>query len=122
MGFTTPCLIRKTTPELRVKLESIGYRYISTIDYNPKHILTTGSGTYYLLEEYINSKDYVDCGENEELFIAIAALRDDSDSNQWFTDSFGYWQKCIGSFKFPYHAKLRLHKASVEELIEHFKK
>ena len=26
MGFTTPCFIRKSTPELRKKLEELGYR------------------------------------------------------------------------------------------------
>ena len=26
MGFTTPCFIRKNTPELRKKLEELGYR------------------------------------------------------------------------------------------------
>ena len=25
MGFTTPCFIRKNTPELRKKLEELGY-------------------------------------------------------------------------------------------------
>jgi hypothetical protein len=31
MGFTTPCFIRKNTPELRNKLEELGYKY-STFD------------------------------------------------------------------------------------------
>ena len=43
------------------------------------------------------------------------------DRNQWFTDGNGYWQQCIGSFKFPSLAKEKLHKATVQELIEHFK-
>lgn len=28
MGFTTPCFIRKNTPELRKKLEELGYEIL----------------------------------------------------------------------------------------------
>lgn len=28
MGFATPCFIRKNTPELRKKLEELGYNYL----------------------------------------------------------------------------------------------
>ena len=65
---------------------------------------------------------FIDCGTNDELFLAIASLRDDTDNMQWFTDGNGYWQQCIGSFKFPSLAKEKLHKATVQELIEHFNK
>ena len=65
---------------------------------------------------------FIYCGTNEELFLAIAALRDDADKNQWFTDGNEYWQQCIGGFKFPSLAKEKLHKATVQELIEHFNK
>ena len=70
--------------------------------------------------------DSVDCGTNEELFLAIAALRDDTDKNQWFTDG-DLWFKCgdemcdetIDYYLNEYSRKL--HKATVNELIEHFK-
>lgn len=29
MGFTTPCFIRKNTPELRKKLEELGYEILN---------------------------------------------------------------------------------------------
>lgn len=40
-------------------------------------------------EEFVKSnlmkeKPEIDCGENEDLFLAIAALRDDTDKYQWF--------------------------------------
>lgn len=70
--------------------------------------------------------DIIDCGTNEELFLAIVALRDDTDKNQWFTDGY-LWFKCgdemcdetIEYYLNKYGRKF--HKATVEELINHFK-
>lgn len=67
----------------------------------------------------------IDCGTNEDLFLAIAALRDDTDKNQWFTDG-DLWFKC-GDETVEYHLNhlnecgRKIHKATVDELIEHFK-
>jgi hypothetical protein len=77
----------------------------------------------------------IDCGENEELFLAIAALRDDTDKYQWFIyNSMDctveklrnfYWFKCeedkIEDMMYWDCAYLNCTKATVEELIEHFK-
>ena len=75
---------------------------------------------------------FVDCGTNEELFLAIAALRDDTDNNQLFTNGKGDWgiyrdgsdgglsgmdfYGVPNDFNLSYY-----HKATVDELIEHFK-
>lgn len=84
---------------------------------------------------------FIDCGTNEELFLAIAALRDDSNYMQWFItdsilsvsygDSIGndhYFTEPKGIMFFwdEYwdNATIisgRYHKATVDELIEHFK-
>ena len=69
----------------------------------------------------------VDCGANEELFLAIAALRDDTDKNQWFTDG-DKWILCP-EIKFSTYWVYNdidvnidtVHKATVDELIEYFK-
>ena len=76
---------------------------------------------YWDLKNMPDFENSIDCGTNEELFLAIAALRDDSDNLQWFTDGNGYWQLCIGKFRYPNLAYEKVHKATVEELIEHFK-
>ena len=81
---------------------------------------------YYLnrplgyLEEFSRS---IDCGTNEELFLAIAALRDDTSNNQYwiFDEDFYKWKKgdfIIGRFG---RCSCYCHVATVEELIEHFK-
>ena len=70
----------------------------------------------------------IDCGTNEELFLAIAALRDDTDKNQWFTDG-DKWILCpeikfstYWAYNDVYINTDTIHKATVNELIEHFNK
>ena len=122
--FTQKCFIRKNTPELVNKLEEMGYNVVSfgvinIFNEKPYLLSDTNGGIYGM---YDIEKGCIDCGTNTELFIAIASLRDDTDNMQWFTDGNGYWQQCIGSFKFQSLAKEKLHKATVQELIEHFNK
>lgn len=79
-----------------------------------------------------NCAGRIDCGTNEELFLAIAALRDDTDDNQWFTNGKGDWGMYrdgsdgnlpgMDFFGMPNDFDLsHYHKATVNELIEHFK-
>ena len=69
--------------------------------------------------------DSVDCGTNEELFLAIAALRDGTDKyTQWFTDGNHWYQNKISDReveRFGAGDPISYHKATVNELIEHFK-
>lgn len=134
MGFVQPCFIRKNTPELRKKLEDIGHaRYPHEFaDWDDdgkdrKYIIIDIMYYTYSTEPIGKPKkkgvDFVDCGENEELFLALASLRDNSDRNQWFIydedTSFlqkGDWYMCSLN-----HHLSPAHKATVEELIEHFK-
>lgn len=89
----------------------------------------------------VTKKGRIDCGTNEELFLAIAALRDDSNYMQWFIadsilsvsydDSIGndhYFTEPKGIMFFwdenwdnATIISGRYHKATVDELIEHFK-
>lgn len=128
MGFTTPCFIRKNTPELRDKLVRLGYK-IGYERYINDDFLATDNDEMFGIDvpyppEQCNG--YIHCGTNEALFLAIAALRDDTDKNQWFTDG-NLWFKCgdemcdetIKYYLNRYNREI--HKASVEELIEHFK-
>lgn len=79
MGFTTPCFIRKNTEELRKKLEELGYKMLSPIEYDN---LECSNGWVNDIKSP-NDCNGIDCGTNEELFLAIAALRDDTDKSQW---------------------------------------
>lgn len=123
MGFTTPCFIRKNTEALRKKLEEIGYKMLSSIEYDNLEC----SDNWVNDIKSLNDCNGIDCGTNEELFLAIAALRDDTDKNQWFTDG-NKWILCP-EIKFSTYWVYNdvdvnldvIHKATVNELIEHFK-
>ena len=130
--FTTPCFIRKNTKELRDKLSSITgtERWLFS--------LRNGYGNYIIHNQYIDSSDnsvednkcdLIDCGDNEELFLAIAALRDDSNEHQWFVWDFEEGDEGKGDRWKLYDNDsnwcwwiFEVHKATVEELIYHFKK
>ncbi|MCE9258394.1 hypothetical protein K0G60_13320 [Bacteroides fragilis] len=136
MRFTTPCFIRKNTEELRKKLEDIGYAAkFSTKDHDVIYAEAT-FGVYFTMFSsnipQLMSFSY-DCGENEALFLAIAALRDDSNYMQWFICTEDYIESPAKEWKVgdwdlntcpdvTYGQQLpHWRKATVEELINHFK-
>lgn len=143
--FTTPCFIRKNTPELRNKLEELGYKPSYPIFIYPevyKYIAACnffGSKYYGVsddevshhgeIKDAIKNRGMIDCGTNEELFIAIASMTD---------DDYGLCDYYIVTDDYkPQYAKGSIHralplssvihpsyyrKATVEELIKHFNK
>ena len=152
MVFIQPCFIRKNSPELRKKLEELGYKPSYPIFQYPevfKHIAACnffGSKYYGVsddevshhgeIKDAIKNRGMIDCGTNENLFLAIAALRDDTDVNQWFIyNTIGnqvgkfetvVWVKCLDVKMEDYFSYDNIYKfmrkATVEEIIEHFKK
>ena len=100
------CYIRKNTMELRKKLRELGYLDNTCFTSFDNFLYTLGDN-YYTCKNYkkfsdMRSEEFVsrciDCGTNEDLFLAIAALRDDSDYMQWFvTESDQSWVN-IGTF------------------------
>ena len=119
MGFTTPCLIYKNTLELQGKLKILGYVEHPTM-------MNVDISSQFLI------CNAIDCETNENLFLAIAALRDDTDDSQWFVyppeniwficddDDINYARENTKDSVQAawFHCS---HKATVEELIEHFK-
>ncbi len=133
MGFTTAAFIRRNTPELRKKLEELGYKKYG----NPFQItddsklITTIDGEYVPYNVPLDDS-FIDCGTNENLFLAIAALRDDTDDSQWFVyPPENSWFICVDDDINYARENIResvqaawfhcSHKATVEELIEYFK-
>ena len=130
MTFTQPCFIRKNTPKLRTKLEELDYnqipngRGIWNIPIEELSCLKTIDGDLYCGVNGRWESISIDCGTNEELFLALAALRDDSDYMQWFVTEKGEWVKCEREHFYQEHLTKTWrtwHKATVEEIIEHFK-
>jgi hypothetical protein len=155
MVFIQPCFIRKNSLELRKKLEKLDYEPCHQMTIHPdiyKNIAVCNffGCKYYgvsdaevsrpgSIEDAIKNRGMLDCGTNEELFFALAALRDDTDKYQWFystgwTDFEGNpipdkWVFCdqdtLEHFAFvnnsPNTYRSGWKKANVEEIIEHFK-
>ena len=142
MAFIQPCFIRKNTPELRKRLEELGYKPFGSVKYE----WDTGWGLSTdnrlgEFESFDNNgleniikceppdyEDSIDCGTNEELFIAIASMTD---------NEYGLCDYYIVTVDNPRYEKGSIHralpissiihpsfyrKATVEELIEHFNK
>ena len=142
MGFIQPCYIYKNTELLRENLEKLGYKCNCKFDSNMLWIV--GNNYFCSNQMLLNNREIGDlvfdkicCGTNEELFLAIAALRDDSDINQWFVYNNTDWEneedlKEITFFlckeknvKSEMCCNLLYNdcrKATVEELIKHFTK
>ena len=133
--FTQACFIRKNTYDLRHSLNNIG-KTNCTQKVFP--ILISNYEIYYGVHDFEESIDnlmlngFIDCSTNEELFLSIAALRDDSDRFQWFIhddsdwndDPNIFWYKCESeSINDDMAFNLMCNdcrKATVEELIKKF--
>ena len=125
MGFTTPCFIRKNTERLRESLKRLGIRpllsneRLNAIGDNIKvyHGREAVFSCSYSQELYGH---FLDCGTNESLFLM-------------FINGKGDWGICrdnteygglsgIDFYGMPNDLNVgNYHKATVEELIEHFK-
>lgn len=130
--FTTPCIIRKNTPELRQKLEKLGYTNCIIED---EKYLFTSHGIFDCISSCTAYEDMVrnglvDCWDNEFLFLALAAMRDDTDNDQLFTNGIDWAIKREAArnlglpgfeyLSFPRDMDTPLHKATKEEIMNCF--
>lgn len=139
--FTQSCFIRKNTPELRKKLEDLGYNkseFGSDLNNSIATTVSNDKSTYTCIREQSfddtnphttwGFKFRIDCGDNEELFLALASLRDDTDKNQWIIDEanecFGFedsWMICDRDDMNNRCVYTHYRKASAKEIVGHFK-
>lgn len=134
------CFIRKNTKELVRKIEVMGLKATPFYLYCHEYIKVyyNNYGGMFVSSDYPPpSKEYINCGENEELFLALAALNLPTDKHKWFIDYSSFSQRTDhGAIDLvyrvkPYFVKSDIdeyfgdshdcHLATVEELIEHFK-
>lgn len=103
----------------------MGYTYCGKGESNDAIYCHTG-GFYEVSNIPVRGEIIIDCGTNETLFLALAALREDSDYMQWFIDKRGVFVQCrygqIRKFidRAAIHGYGWMRKATVEELINHF--
>ena len=130
--FTQKCFIKKNSKDLRDKIYKLGGRNGTWL--NDASDILLANETFFRCcdsdlgdDSQLEDMGYIDCGTNEELFLAIAALRDGTDKNQVFIHQDGNFYKCEcdskidmwGDFEEP---ELYPRKATVSELIELYKK
>lgn len=138
--FTTKCFIRKNTPELRGKLEKMGYRVCRCTGEATAVYLMAGHGDIHavhdesvdIFEDEVKSGTckLIDCWDNEFLFLALAAMRDDTDNDQLFTNGIDWAIKREAArnlglpgfeyLTFPRDVDTPLHKATKEEIMNCF--
>lgn len=127
--FTQKCFIRKNTSELVKKLEELGYKALFSARNGYGVHLYCINGNVIGVDSWVDKgNDFIDCKESEELFIAIASLRDDTDKFQYFTNGV-FWIKCSQlelkhelDNNYEEFCVADFHKATVSELINHFNK
>ena len=140
MTFTTPCFVRIENPEKRNNLrewaKNIGYNFVDVAgiesDYSdPQPYIevfphsfrsTTPQGNSF----YVASRKAIDCGENIELFKALAAMNDENDQEQWFiVEHTGSDEEMVFADSENALAYIQsgdgYRKATAEEIIEYFK-
>lgn len=132
--FTQSCFIRNARKELAFDVAALGYVPMFMVFRNNiegNHLVLEGDTWHFTDSD--NHPNCIDCGTNENLFLAIAALRDDSDYMQWFTNGKEFIQcdrqdwidmystLCCGS-KYSQDELDSFDLATVGELIEHFGK
>lgn len=149
MKFTTPCFVRvedaENRKELAEWLSSIG-RYVSPAvisndDYKGWVIVAEPydadlNGYVGIWAKPPKSPAFIGCGDDVELFKALAAMNDENDREQWFiSDTYAnigcvMWHLCDDTkFKHYYvewengntDIRNNFRKATAEEIVEHFK-
>lgn len=109
MAFLQPCFIRLNTPEIIEEMKIIGYQPLTSQEkYSKYEYLYVTEGYDECIDSYpffsggvmeqadkyfANREDIIDCGDNIKLFMAIAALSDDTDYGQYFVLECNW---CIG--------------------------
>ena len=133
--FTQQCFIRSNSWQIINTLMKFGKNVLNR---EPNGYIVSNEELVYSVcdeEEYLENmilNGFIDCGTNEELFLAIAALRNDLDRFQWFVmDAEIYTEISKGDWFVATDIKggkhvgtqidpLYCHKATVEEIIKHF--
>ncbi|WP_440179758.1 hypothetical protein [Alistipes putredinis] len=149
MKFTTPCFVRVEDAEKRKELtewlKGIGY-YVcpcclfdgwNTLHCNrierlktsyevhgiPDYDRDTGYNIGWFKVDNTNEDNpSYDCGENVELFKALAAMNDENDNEQYFVTELAGSSYCVHKNRNTnLEYSLTCRKATVEEIVEYFK-
>lgn len=126
MSFTTPCFVLVKDPEKQNELiewlRNIRYNVnkLDDLDINPV-FAASSKGIAYSACNFYDVPGFIDCGDNIEMFKALAAMNDENDREQWFVEE-GRMFKCTSDKinNYSYHW-ITTRKATAQEIVEYFK-
>ena len=143
MTFTTTCFVRVENPEKRKELIEwlcdIGRPHRKVVPLNVFPFIIAYDGWHDNVSiESLNiyqekMPGLIDCGENIELFKALAAMNDENDREQWYSyTEYPTNEGKNGARKFVFNEPARFdsfvdvpsgyyRKATAEEIVEYFK-
>ena len=152
MGHLQSCYIRKNNVDIANKLLGFGWGILDIKSTNENDCIFCNLLNKDFIDDFdkcftypqdfadryfLNRKDCIDCGTNEQMFFAIAALDKQVDFGQWFiceqtiqdtngcfVCKSGDWLLCpvMSFYNYNFHGYcVDAHKATVDEIIEHFK-
>lgn len=142
MKFTTPCFVRVEDAEKRKKLidfcKNWGYTAIYSIDPTyefvvcglvPNNVDVASSYDSDTMRNGLVCYGLIDCGDNIELFKALAAMNNENDYMQYLIDNVGNMGICTqqSPYRVVQMAGISFNidnyrKATAQEIIEHFNK
>ena len=138
MGFIQTAFIRLNTHDIINNLEYLKYKngwyHLLKCNMIGTIIDEEGKGFYYGIADNSDIKpNQIDCKDNINLFLAIAALKDNTDINQWVicqfdhTDPDNGCEYKTGDWRLSNRKKMKKYKrqevwkkASLDEIIKHF--
>lgn len=133
------CFIRKNTLEIQERLKELGVPQ-NDFDKGNRPWIAYNHGMWITVDEGHNRlfPNDIDCGDNEDLFFALVALRDNTNNHQWFIAQDTMWDENYygevtvyyekgdwllwNEYSFMEDMPSDFKKATVEEIIEHFNK
>lgn len=130
-GFTTPCFIRHATRELGDKVYALGNRSGTVLFWMPNTLLCASHEEYRCFDDEwgnadnLISKGFIDCGDDEGLFLALAAMNDSNDYMQWFMLDNGLMERCVQDkvedSHFAKSGEYTYKKSTAQEIIQYSK-
>lgn len=87
--FVSRCVLHDSTPRVWRRLTDLGLRAnvfgnLTPRTYDNKMCVVASLGTFYTANEANILNGLFDCGKDLTLFLAVAAMREDTDIHQWF--------------------------------------
>lgn len=125
--FTRECLLRnvgEAKMHVIFELTKLGYSPMyMKFENNVGGSNVVCEGQTWHCTDSDNKPHCIDCGKNIDLFLAIAALRDDTDKYQWFTNGDEWFQNKQNDIEVIIYGPnnpINFRKATINELMEHF--